>query len=53
MNLFDYLIILAVALLLFFAVRYLRRVKKQGGCAGCSGCSGRSGCASCPSKNKK
>lgn len=50
MNLSDYLILLAIAALLFFAVRYLRRVKKQGGCAGCSGGSGCSGCAT---KSKK
>lgn len=38
MNPADVLILLLIGVLLFFAVRFLRRSKKQGGCPGCGGC---------------
>ena len=48
MNFADYILLAFFAALLFFAVRYLRRVKKSGGCAGSGSCG--ASCASCSSR---
>lgn len=45
MNGIDYVIILLVACLIFFALRHIRRTAKKGGCGGCGGCGG--SCGSC------
>ena len=46
MNLYDYLILIAVLLLVGFALfRYFRRKKQGGGCCGsCAECRARSSC---------
>lgn len=53
MNAADYFILLAVALAVLFAARFIYRRKKNGG--GCGGCSGN--CAACKKdcsdRNKK
>ncbi len=47
MNIFDIIILATIALLLYLA---LRKVKKSGGCA-CSGnCGSCNGCSACKSK---
>ncbi|MBQ0097957.1 MAG: FeoB-associated Cys-rich membrane protein [Oscillospiraceae bacterium] len=48
MNIFDYIIILVLAVLVFFAVRYIVKRKKDGKCVGCS-CSN---CELCKSKKQ-
>ena len=48
MKALDYLILLAVAVAVFLALRYMRRRKKQG----CSGCSYCKDCKMCDLKNK-
>ncbi len=46
MNLFDFLILAALALCTFFALRRILRDKKQGKCCGtCAGCGGCAGCS--------
>jgi len=37
MSIWDYLILAAVAAAVFFAVRWIVRRRKKGGCVGCSG----------------
>lgn len=37
MRIWDYLVLLAVATAVFFAVRAIVKRRKKGGCAGCSG----------------
>ncbi len=49
MNPVDILILLIIGGLLFLALRFLRRTKKQGGCPGCGGCSA---CAKANCKEK-
>ena len=46
----DFIILAAVAIGLFFAVRSIVRQKKRGGCAGCPGCTG--DCSSCGKQAK-
>ena len=49
MNIADILIIVVIAVALFFAVRHVVKLRKSGGCA-CGSAGGYSGCcASCPS----
>lgn len=50
MSFADYMILLAVAAAVFFAVRWVYRRRKNGGscCGGCTGCSG---CCSACSKD--
>ena len=49
MKLIDVLLIVALAAVIFFAVRRTVRTRKSGGCGcGCPGCTG-----ACPSKPKK
>ncbi len=36
----DGIVILVLAVMVFFAVRSMWRRRKAGGCSGCSGCSG-------------
>lgn len=46
MNAADYMILLAVALAVLFAARFIYRRRRNGGCCGgCGGCSGN--CAAC------
>ena len=45
MNIWDILALTAVAASLFFALRTMRRRKKQGGCSACGG-----GCSCCCGK---
>lgn len=42
-NLATILVVLLLAVAVFFAARHILRTRKAGGCVGCSGCSG-----SCP-----
>ena len=46
----DILLLVIIAVVLFFAVRRMVRVRRSGGC-GC-GCPGCDGGANCPSRNK-
>ena len=49
MNIVDILLIIALGVVIVFAVRRTVRVRKSGGCGcGCPGCTG-----SCPSKPRK
>ena len=49
MNIIDILLLVALAAVIFFAVRRTVRTRKSGGCGcGCPGCTG-----SCPGKPKK
>ncbi|MBU5463290.1 FeoB-associated Cys-rich membrane protein [Anaerotignum sp. MSJ-24] len=43
MGVLDYVLIGAVCVGLFFAIRYM--IRHRGGCCGCSGCSGN--CSKC------
>lgn len=41
MNLTDIVVIVLIAVLLFFAIKYLWKARKKGGCCGnCNGCRG-------------
>ena len=51
MNVWDILILLAVAGALFLAVRGMRRARKSGKCCGCGACS--CGCADCEARQGK
>lgn len=49
----DILVLLILAVAVWFAVRYMWRESKKGGCAGCSGCSGCKPGSGCPNEQKQ
>lgn len=46
MNGSTIIVLVILAVILFFAIRAIVRTKKKGGCVGCSGCSTGEGCHS-------
>ncbi len=49
----DILVLLILAAIVWFVMRYLWRESKKGGCAGCSGCSGCQPGSGCPNGQKQ
>lgn len=49
----DVIVILVLAVIVFFAVRAMWRRRKEGGCSGCSGCSGCCNGGSCQTNPTK
>ena len=51
-NIMSIVLLLALAVIVFFIVRSKIKAKKSGNCCGC-GCSGCSGCSACAGKKGK
>lgn len=54
MNAIDIIIVAAVGVVLFFAVRKIVKAKKSGDCAGCAGCAHQhDGNRGCPGRHEQ
>lgn len=50
----DYIIILIIAVAVFFAIKSMKKAKDNGTCVGCKGCGTSGTCSSCqPEELKK